>query len=101
MSAPTSKPKREHGPLMGAWVRLEPTVEQERSLVRHAGALDREDLALATWFAQQMSAPAPEPTDASAEDRVSNFEPLPYRRSRPRHARWHGASTMTRVPADV
>jgi hypothetical protein len=62
-------------------------------------AVDNEDNALATWF-EQMAAPVPAQV-VTTDAHVSNFEPLPYRRSGPCRARWHGASTMTRVPADV
>ncbi len=61
-------------------------------------APDKDELALASWFAQMA---APESEGVAAEQHVSNFEPLPYQRSRPRRRRWRGASTMTRVPADV
>jgi hypothetical protein len=61
-------------------------------------ALDKDERALAAWFAKMA---APEPEGAVAEEHVSNFEPLPYQWSRPRHRRWRGASTMTRVPADI
>ena len=60
--------------------------------------LDKDELELTTWFAQMS---APEPEGVVAERQVSNFEPLPYERSRPRRRRWRGASTMTRVPADA
>lgn len=61
-------------------------------------ALDKDELALGSWFARMS---APEPAAAVAEQHVSNFEPLPYERSRPRHRRWRGASTMTRVSANI
>ena len=62
--------------------------------------LDADDIALASWFAG-MTAPASGAESTIAEAHTSTFEPLPYRRSRPRRGRWHGATTMTRVPADV
>lgn len=68
---------------MGYVMPLENTVEQE----------DRE---LAAWFSK-MAAPA---TSTVPEPEVSHHEPLPYRRLRPRKARWHGTSAMTRVTAE-
>jgi hypothetical protein len=57
---------------------------------------DQEEHELANWFAK-MSAPV---RDVGAgESQPSHQEALPYRRSRPRRTRWHGASTMTRVAA--
>lgn len=58
--------------------------------------LDHDDGELANWFAN-MAAPAPRTTVVEPE--ASHHDPLPYRRSQPRRARWHGASTMTRVGA--
>lgn len=57
---------------------------------------DHEERELANWFAK-MAAPAT--TTAVVETEPSHHDALPYRRSRPRRARWHGASTMTRVGA--
>ena len=57
---------------------------------------DDEDRAIANWF-ESMAAPAV--TAMAVEPDVSHHEPLPYRRSAPRRARWHGSSTMTRLPA--
>ncbi|MCP9490679.1 MAG: hypothetical protein MSC31_12485 [Solirubrobacteraceae bacterium MAG38_C4-C5] len=59
--------------------------------------LDHDDGELANWFAK-MAAPAPT-TTIVVESEASHHDPLPYRRSQPRRARWHGASTMTRVGA--
>jgi hypothetical protein len=57
---------------------------------------DKQDLELAAWFAE-MRAPATT-TEIVVEDE-SHHDPLPFRRrSAPRTARWHGASTMARVP---
>lgn len=61
-----------------------------------ANTLDQEDRELASWFAK-MAAPAV--TTTVVESEVSHHDPLPYRRSQPRRARWHGASTMTRSGA--
>lgn len=58
----------------------------------------KDELGLAAWFRDMA---APEAEGVVAEEHVSNFEPLPYQWSRPRHRRWRGASTMTRVPADI
>jgi hypothetical protein len=56
-----------------------------------------EDRELAGWFAK-MTAPTTIPA-VVAEAEITHHEVLPYRRSGPRRGRWHGASTMTRVPA--
>lgn len=56
--------------------------------------VDKDERELANWFAEMASPPA---TPVVAEAEVSHHDPLPYRRSKPRRARWHGASTMTRV----
>ncbi|HEY5342361.1 MAG TPA: hypothetical protein VIJ66_01730 [Solirubrobacteraceae bacterium] len=55
---------------------------------------DEQDRELAAWFAKMAE---PDTTPVLAEER-SHYEPLPYRRSKPRDALWHGASTMTRRP---
>lgn len=58
---------------------------------------DAKDRQLSEWFTAMM-APATEPV--VAEPDVSHHEELPYRRrSAPRRAKWHGASSMTRLPA--
>jgi flavin-binding protein dodecin len=57
---------------------------------------DDEDRAMANWF-ERMAAPAV--TVMAVEPEVTHHEPLPYRRSAPRSGRWHGSSTMTRLPA--
>ncbi len=56
---------------------------------------DQEDRKLAAWFAKMA---APDTTPAVVAHDVSHHEPLPYRRSKPRHVLWHGANTMTRLP---
>jgi hypothetical protein len=55
---------------------------------------DEQDRELAAWFAKMA---VPDTTPVLAEER-SHYEPLPYRRSKPRHVLWHGANTMTRLP---
>ena len=57
---------------------------------------DHEERELANWFAKVA---APVTTVAAVKTEPSHHDALPYRRSRPRRARWHGASTMTRVGA--
>ncbi len=57
---------------------------------------DHDERALSSWFVGMMTDEA-EPASPEVDD--STAEPLPYARSVPRRARWHGASTMTRVPA--
>jgi hypothetical protein len=58
---------------------------------------DKEDRELADWFTTMME-PAAQPVAAVVAE-PSHHERLPYTRSSPRRARWHGASTMTRLPA--
>lgn len=63
------------------------------------GVPDSEERELAAWLVGMMAVPTAETVAPAAPD-DSTAEPPPYtRRSGPRHARWRGASTMTRVPA--
>jgi hypothetical protein len=61
--------------------------------------VDDDERELSAWFAK-MALPTP-PAAVIAETHVGGYQALPYGRAFPRRGRWHGASTMTRVSADI